>query len=238
MDIEYESQCGQDKFLIQKVFKRKKGGFYVDVGAHDGVYISNTRAFEIGLGWSGICVEPSSASSNMVNLRNCKVVVACVGDESHDNKIVKLRQRNPLEVSQTLFDAEKYEHKQGEYQDKFKICKTLNRILLENSAPKDIDYISIDVEGTEYMIVKDFPFDDWNVTAMSIANNLYQDTKERIENRKKIKKLLEDGGYILMKEFTLHELDKKNWGKKFDDEVMEDLYVSEEFFKKKKLKIA
>ena len=97
--IEYESQCGQDKFLIQKVFKRKKRGYFVDVGAHDGIYISNTRAFEVGLDWTGICIEPSRASSSAVRVRSgsTKVVVACVGDEEHDNKIVKLRERNPME---------------------------------------------------------------------------------------------------------------------------------------------
>ena len=109
--------------------------------------------------------------------------------------------------------------------------------MLENDAPKNIDYISIDTEGCEYLILKDFPFSNWNVTAMTVANNFYQDTGFSQENDKNIKKIMNDNGFVLMKRFSLHELDANNWGKKFEDELIEDLYVSKEFFEKKKLKV-
>ncbi len=36
------SQMGQDLWVYSEVFDRKRGGYYVDVGAHDGVEFSNT----------------------------------------------------------------------------------------------------------------------------------------------------------------------------------------------------
>jgi len=41
----FYSQCEQDKFLEETVFKGHKNGFFVDVGAHDGVSINNTLYF-------------------------------------------------------------------------------------------------------------------------------------------------------------------------------------------------
>ena len=56
---QFESQLGQDKYLFEN-FLKHKNGFFVDVGAHDGVFLSNTFFFENELNWSGVCVEPSS----------------------------------------------------------------------------------------------------------------------------------------------------------------------------------
>ena len=51
----YYSQLGEDCLLAQ-FFHFKERGFFVDVGAFDGVYLSNSYCFE-QLGWSGVCVE-------------------------------------------------------------------------------------------------------------------------------------------------------------------------------------
>ena len=229
------SQCGQDKLLVNDVFKEKEGGFFVDVGAHDGIYISNTAVLEKEYSWSGICIEPSQASSVIVHSRpNSKVVTCCISDEKFNNEIIKFRQYEPKELSISMFDdTESYEEKSNNYSDKYKICKTLDSVLVESGAPKDIDYISIDTEGCEYRVIKDFSFNEWRVSALTIANNLHHWTDEKKENRNNIKKLMESFGFYLFWEFTIHELDKKNWGKKFEDGVMEDLYVNKDFIPQK-----
>lgn len=55
--MEYYSQFGQDKFLDQKIFKGKNSGFFLEIGADDGVRYSNTYFFEKFRGWQGICIE-------------------------------------------------------------------------------------------------------------------------------------------------------------------------------------
>jgi len=54
----FNSQFGQDKYLETYIFKGYKNGFYVDVGAHDGISINNTLYFEKNNNWTGINVEP------------------------------------------------------------------------------------------------------------------------------------------------------------------------------------
>lgn len=55
----FYSQAGQDVWVLQQIPK----GFFVDVGAHDGVESSNTYALE-KVGWSGVCIEPNPVSYN------------------------------------------------------------------------------------------------------------------------------------------------------------------------------
>uniref|UniRef100_A0A6C0HP07 FkbM family methyltransferase n=1 Tax=viral metagenome TaxID=1070528 RepID=A0A6C0HP07_9ZZZZ len=58
----FYSQDKQDKNLETCVFKGYKNGFYVDVGAHDGVSINNTLYFEKNNNWTGINIEPITPS--------------------------------------------------------------------------------------------------------------------------------------------------------------------------------
>ena len=51
------SQLNQDINVIE-FYKEKKNGFFVDVGAYDGIEFSNTLLLEKELEWNGICIEP------------------------------------------------------------------------------------------------------------------------------------------------------------------------------------
>src|SRR5664280_1701555 len=55
--VGYFSQYRQDEF-VDKFFNKKNAGFFIDIGAHDGVTFSNTFFLEKERGWSGICIEP------------------------------------------------------------------------------------------------------------------------------------------------------------------------------------
>jgi FkbM family methyltransferase len=76
----FNSQDHQDEYLETNIFKGYKNGFYVDVGAHDGVSINNTLYFEKNNNWTGINIEPIktvfdrlvSNRPNNINL-NCAV---------------------------------------------------------------------------------------------------------------------------------------------------------------------
>lgn len=80
----------------------------------------------------------------------------------------------------------------SKHRDKFISYKvktvTLNDLLLEHNAPKVINYMSIDTEGSEYDILKFFPFDRWVVEVLTIEHNFTQ-------NELLIEKLLTSKGY-------------------------------------------
>ena len=53
---QFYSQVGQDKWVCE-YFNYKKGGFFLDIGAADGITINNTYYLEKELEWKGICIE-------------------------------------------------------------------------------------------------------------------------------------------------------------------------------------
>jgi hypothetical protein len=65
------SQHGQDAFVYETFFKNDGGqGFFVDVGAYDGVTFSNSLFFERHLGWSGICIAATSCLREAAGVPN------------------------------------------------------------------------------------------------------------------------------------------------------------------------
>jgi len=52
----YRAQFGEDRALW-KIFREKRNGFFIEIGAYDGVHLSNTYFLE-QMGWHGILVEP------------------------------------------------------------------------------------------------------------------------------------------------------------------------------------
>ena len=82
IDDLYHSTFGQDKFFNETYFKNKKGGVFVDIGAHDGVAGSNSYFFEKEHGWTGICVEPRvTPFKKMVEVRNCICINGAIADK-------------------------------------------------------------------------------------------------------------------------------------------------------------
>ena len=75
----YFSQYKQDKFLSERIFQNKRNGYYVDVGAHDGISLSNTYFFEKELGWNGVCIESNSlVYQKLIQNRNCHNLNYCL----------------------------------------------------------------------------------------------------------------------------------------------------------------
>ena len=136
-------------------------GFYVDVGAHDGRASSNTFHLENN-GWSGILVEPiiTNYFKLFVNRRrenNQFVNAACVSTNYKANSLemiyCDLMSFAPSisEVdSEHWLDSSLQFMNPHEHQIKvFVPARTLVSILDEYMAPEIIDFLSIDVEGSE-----------------------------------------------------------------------------------------
>lgn len=66
---------------------------------------------------------------------------------------------------------------------------SLHDFLIKNNSPKEIDYLSIDTEGSELDILENFPFNKWDIKYITVEHN-YTEQRERIFN------LLSSNGYI------------------------------------------
>ena len=59
-----------NELLDKKMLKyiNYKNGFYIEIGAHDGIINSNTYYYEKNLNWRGVLVEPSNYFKNLKKL--------------------------------------------------------------------------------------------------------------------------------------------------------------------------
>ena len=70
----YQSDILIDKFINEIIFRNKKDGFFVEIGALDGVIFSNSYIFEKYLNWSGVCIEPDSRwKDSIIQNRKCNI---------------------------------------------------------------------------------------------------------------------------------------------------------------------
>ena len=153
---------GQDLWVIGEVFNGARDGFFLDIGAHDGVEHSNTYRLERRYGWKGICVEGNPDTfKKLIKNRNCKCVEACLDSTA---QIVEFAKQG--EIGGIVFHENK---SQVNPLDIIKIqTRTLKSVLEEFNAPAEIDYLSIDIEGAEDRVLGQFDFSSYKFKCITI----------------------------------------------------------------------
>lgn len=163
----------QDKWVIEDVYNGKRQGFFVELGAFNGIDVSNTYVLEKQYGWSGICIEADPDNfARLVKERNCTCVQACVDGASADVDYLYDRAWGGIVGDDTDIRpdeaARSIEIARSEGRLTTVQTKTLQQILQEYNAPKFIDFFSLDVEGAETRILRDFDFDEYVFGALVI----------------------------------------------------------------------
>lgn len=179
------SQLRQDLFaLTQTDFKR--GGFFVEFGATDGVELNNTWLLENDFGWRGILAEPAQGwQKDLADNRNCTIETRCVWKTTGDTlKFTEAPRGENSGISSFVKPSRKM---RGTSYDVSTI--SLNDLLAEHDAPSVIDYVSIDTEGSEFDILNAVDFDRWSFRVMTVEHNF-------APQRADIHKLLTSKGYV------------------------------------------
>jgi len=150
------SQLDQDLWVLSK-FNENYQGFFIDIGANDGINLSNSYLLE-QKGWNGVCVEPNRYEfDKLQNSRKSNNYQACISDFN----------------GKCYFTENGYFGRIAEKNIGDTDCFTLEYFLDNIGTPKTIDYLSIDVEGGEYDIIRDFPFEKYFVKYITIEHNAY-----------------------------------------------------------------
>jgi len=183
-----KSQICQDWFVLESL-NYKKSGYFVEVGAASGVELSNTFLLEKKYEWDGILSEPFPGWKESLEVnRSCKKDFRCVYSES--GKKVKFNQTKEKEYStiSTFSNSDKHQSKRRNFSQYEIATVTLNDLLKEHKAPLEIDYLSIDTEGSEYEILKNLDFKKYSFKVITVEHN-------NTVNKTLIDKLLEKNGY-------------------------------------------
>lgn len=208
--ISSSSQLGQDLWVINTL-NFKKNGYFVDLGALDGLTHSNTALLEKKYNWTGICVEANpyvfpKLSSN----RECMCVNSLL--DSQSNIIKEFHCADELSFVENPNRAIKLDELKAllktnnmEYYSVFMKTRCISKIFEIYNAPYVIDYLSLDIEGMEFEILNTLPFDEYHINLITVEHNA-----PHIGNdyRDKIRKLMEDNDF----EFIKGNNDIHNWG--------------------------
>ena len=179
------SQYGQDLYLINSIFPDNTRGYFVDVGAYNGILLSNTFILEKHLGWNGICVE---ANPNVFKFlrenRNCICSSAALHKEPGLELKFLIDQQNAGVLSGFTTHLDHHSPKGVEI---FLTTSTLTDLLNEWKAPSYIEYISIDTEGSELEILKGIDFNKYQFGYMTIEHNGVEPKRSQIRDFLKLK---------------------------------------------------
>ena len=196
----YQSQMGQDLFLNRWFFKNRGPGFFVDVGAFDGILGSNTSYFEKHLNWNGIAFEPNAATFEVLRAtRSCRLIQGCAYDHDGEVSFLALSQRElrkgtksgpPRSMLSMIFDSTHGGAMLSgipQHMDQLqwiewirkpmKLNKTLATVpchridsVLNDSGVKIVDYLSIDVEGAELEVLRGIDFERVQVNIIGVEH--------------------------------------------------------------------
>jgi hypothetical protein len=85
------SQIGQDLEVL-KFYNNKTDGYFIEIGASNGINLSNTYLLEKDYHWKGICVEPIPKNFELLckNRPNSLCCDKAVYNESNNNKIIQI----------------------------------------------------------------------------------------------------------------------------------------------------
>lgn len=140
--MNYNSQFGEDRFLVEELGMPKKG-FFLDFGAGDPIRLSNTYYFE-QMGWDGICIEgdPRNFEALFAKRKTCVFGVI----DSYSGLIDFNISGHGPDLSSVKYEEEAKKITTA--------CFTVGDLFQKFKIPRRVDLVSIDVEGNELVILE------------------------------------------------------------------------------------
>lgn len=183
------SQILQDLWVCFELGE-KRNGFFVEFGATNGLKNSNTWLLENAFGWTGILAEPNPVwHSELKANRTSHIETQCVYAKSGEVVPFIATDDTDPELSGIANFSESDHFASVRRRGTIIEVPTisLDDLLDKFSAPRTIDYMSIDTEGSELNILSSYSFKH-QFRLISVENNK--------KNEGALDALLHDKGYI------------------------------------------
>ena len=175
------SQLQQD-IEVLKYYDYKHNGYFVEIGASDGIELSNTYLLETEYNWKGICVEPIPERYDLLLTNRPKSICSNKAIYNKSNLSLLFDISNECDLFSGLsayIDC----HKHIVEKDKKQInvsTISLNDLLDESNCPQFIDYLSLDTEGSELEILQSVDFDKYKFGIIDVEHNYIEPRRSEI----------------------------------------------------------
>jgi len=157
----FHGQCLQDKTVQKIQHFLSPSPFFVDLAANDAIPLSNTLSLERDAGWSGLCLEPNPRYWWALAHRKCTVIAAVVSDRPATVK---------FDFSKGTLGGivgKRFDNKRSAAAER-RATVPLRVVLQLAKANTIIDYLSLDVEGAELLVMQAFPFETYQISSLSV----------------------------------------------------------------------
>ena len=130
--------------------------YFVELGAHHPISGSNTRALERDYGWRGLCIEANPRLHGpLLAHRACTVIAAAVSDTEQSASLVEAGAATQVRKGGSAA--------YGQIE-----TVQFSRILRQFEVPRNISYLSLDVEGHEEQVMRSFPFQTFRMRLLTV----------------------------------------------------------------------
>ena len=193
----FYSNWGID-MMAEDFFKKKNKGFFVDVGCHQ-PFLNNNTYLLYKKGWRGINIDLDFGSIDMFNFfrKEDTNIQAAVSNSSEEKNLYFFHNKSAINTLSIKEGSKAAEVKKV-------ITSTLNKII-ENSIYKnrEIDFLSIDVEGYEIEVLKGLDFNKYKpklVVLEFIDHEIKEFYNQKINNilNSQLNKFMENKNYKLV----------------------------------------
>jgi FkbM family methyltransferase len=170
------SQFLQDLWVAYEL-KSPQGGFFVEFGGTDGIALSNSYLLETQFGWRGVIAEPARLWYPALRQnRACAIDERCVWTRSGQRVVFNQAPTPEHSTIAAYSDSDLLApSRRGGLHYEVETV-TLDDLLAFWNAPRRIDYLSIDTEGSELDILKGFDFSARDVRLITVEHN-FSDTR-------------------------------------------------------------
>ena len=183
-----KSQNLQDIVTLD-LFGFKKDGYFIEAGACDGKLNSNTFLLEKKFSWNGLLVEPLKLYFDSLQ-KNRTVTTKNYALTALDTKEAEFLEVKSNDLSTLKGYEDNDYHSENREKSKIVLVKTisLQMLMTQCKTPFEVDFLSLDTEGSEYDILKDFDFKKYQFNVICVEHNFSS-------NRKLMSELLVKNGY-------------------------------------------
>ena len=179
------SQWGEDKFITQ-YFKYKEKGIYLDIGCFNPFMYSNTCLL-YKKGWTGINIDINPTSIDLFNIARPNDFNICttINDVKKSFKVYLDDPFSPLNTLESKFHKTLNKSFSNNTMNLIVESKSIDEVINLSGIKKDIDFINIDVEGSDYKILKKININKLKPKLISIeTHNVDGSESENLESIK------------------------------------------------------
>jgi len=179
------SQLFQDLFVLH-LLGMKREGKYLEFGATDGIELSNSLLLEKEFGWSGVLAEPSPQwqAQLKVNRPKSQLLDECIYSETGKSINFFVSKYGVLSTIEEFRDSDidsmpgntKSRNEDG-YSVKVPTI-SLNDVFVKYFNGERIDYMSVDTEGSEFVILSNFNFGKYGPKVVTVEHNFTSSEKK------------------------------------------------------------